>query len=116
MNEIKLTQFMRKNNEQRALRPDQRRSLKCAEKGLPRRRMVNWLSVHFSHFDMLTPNGCLTARCEKWCQILGITFACASGKSGAFEELLERAFQSHGWQKITSLHAVSHLMRMGSLL
>src|SRR5258708_2798797 len=68
------------------------------------------------HLNCKRSNGCLTARCEKWCQILGITFACASGKSGAFEELLERAFQSHGWQKITSFHAVSHLMRMGSLL
>src|SRR5713226_6227707 len=60
-------------------------------------------------------NGCLTARCEQWCQILGITFACASGKRGAFEELLERASQSHDWQRITSFYAISHLMRMDSL-
>ena len=47
------------------------------------------------NFNGKRRNGCLTARCEKRCQILGITFACASGKRGAFEELLERASQRH---------------------
>jgi hypothetical protein len=53
----------------------------------------------------------VTMLCQQWCQVIGITFPRPTRKWRAIEKLVKHFRKGHGWQRIWSVHLLSHLMR-----